>query len=94
MKLKIHLNELNQFMSSQMQGQMNNYKAKADHDMKVADTHVGIDDWEKSEISKLPKISSGEMAEPDPKEIRRVKLEAAGNHIKIADEELKYISGK
>jgi len=86
--------ELNQYMSMQVQEQMNNYKAKADHDKEVSDKHNAIDEWEKAEISKLPRISSGEMAEADPKEVKRVKLEAADKHIKIADEELKYISGK
>jgi hypothetical protein len=60
----------------------------------VEDKHTGIDDWERSEIVKLPQISSGEMSAPDPKEVKRVKLEAADKHIKIADEELKYISGR
>ena len=86
--------ELNQFMSTQVQEQMNNYKTKEDHDKAVEDKHNGINEWENVEISKLPKISSGEMAEPDPKEVKRVKLEAADKHIKIADEELRYISGK
>jgi hypothetical protein len=86
--------ELNQFMSGQVQELMNNYKIKADHDKQVEDKHTGIDDWEKSEIAKLPQISSGEMSAPDPKEVKRVKLEAAGKHIKIADDELKYIAGK
>jgi hypothetical protein len=86
--------ELNQFMSAQVQEQMNNYKAKADHDKEVEDKHNGINEWENTEIAKLPRISSGEMAEPDPKEVKRVKLDAADKHIKIADEELTYISGK
>jgi hypothetical protein len=86
--------ELNQFMSKQIQEQMNNYKAKADHDKVLADKYAVIDNWEKTEIAKLPRISSGEMAEPDPKEIKKVKVEAADKRIKIADEELKYISGK
>jgi len=86
--------ELNQFMSTQVQEQMNNYKTKAGHEKEVEDKHNGINEWENAEISKLPKISSGEMAEPDPKEVKRVKLEAADKHIKIADEELRYISRK
>jgi hypothetical protein len=86
--------ELNQFMSAQIQEQMSTYKAKADHDKVLADKYAVIDNWEKTEIAKLPRISSGEMAEPDPKEVKRVKLEAADKRIKIADEELKYISGK
>jgi hypothetical protein len=86
--------ELNQFTSAQVQELMNNYKIKADHDKQVEDKHTWIDDWERSEIAKLPQISTGEMSEPDPKEVKRVKLEAADKHIKVADEELKYISGK
>ena len=86
--------ELNQFMSAQIQEQMSNYKAKADHDKVLADKYAVIDNWGKTEIAKLPRISSGELAEPDPKEVKRVKLAAADRRIKIADEELKYISGK
>lgn len=86
--------ELTQYMSTNVQEQMNNYKTMADHDKEVADKHTGIDEWEKAEIAKLPRITSGEMSEPDPKEVKRVNLEAANKHIKISDEELKYISGK
>jgi hypothetical protein len=87
-------NELNQFASGQLQEQMSNYKAKTDHDKEVTDKHTGITDWEKTEIAKLPRISSVEMGEPDLKEVKKVNLEAADKHIKIADDELKYISWK
>ena len=86
--------ELNQFMSAQIQEQMSNSKVKSDHDKVLADKYAEIDNWENTEIAKLPRISSGEMAEPDPKEVKKVKIEAADKRIKVADEELKYISGK
>jgi hypothetical protein len=86
--------ELNQFISTQIQDQMSNYKTKEKQDKEAADKHIAIDEWMKTEISKLPRISSGEMAEPDPKEIKRVKLEAAEKHIKLADEELKNLTVK
>src|ERR1035437_7685718 len=57
--------ELTQYMSTNVQEQMNNYKTKADHDKEVTDKHTGIDEWEKAEIAKLPRITSGEMSEPD-----------------------------
>lgn len=36
--------ELTQYMSTNVQEQMNNYKTKADHDKEVADKHTGIDE--------------------------------------------------
>jgi hypothetical protein len=85
-------NELNQFMSKKVQDDMANYKAMSDSELAVKETHNQVDEWKNAEIKKLPQYSSGEMSAPDPKEVKRVNLEAAEKHIKLADIELKKIA--
>ena len=53
-----------------------------------------IDTWESDEISKLPRISSGEMDAPDPAKVKQVKLKAADKHIALADKRLRQIQSR
>jgi hypothetical protein len=53
--------------------------------------HTDISDWEKTEIEKLPQISSGEMSAPDPAQVKVVQLKAADRHIAFANRRLEVI---
>ena len=53
--------------------------------------HADISDWEKTEIAKLPQISSGEMSAPDPAQVKVVRLKAADRHIAHANRRLEVI---
>jgi hypothetical protein len=53
--------------------------------------HADIADWEKTEIAKLPQISSGEMSAPDPTQVKVVQLKAADRHIALANRRLEVI---
>jgi hypothetical protein len=53
--------------------------------------HTDISDWEKTEIEKLPQISSGEMSAPDPAQVKVVQLKAADRHIALANRRLEVI---
>ena len=53
--------------------------------------HSDISDWEKTEIDKLPQISSGEMSAPDPAKVKEVRLKAADRHIAHANKRLEAI---
>jgi hypothetical protein len=56
-----------------------------------AKAHDEIGEWEKLEIEKLPRISSGEMSAPDPAKVKAVQLKAADRHIACADKRLGQI---
>ena len=57
-------------------------------------SHSEIDTWETAEISKLPRISSGEMDAPDPAKVKEVKLKAADKHIALANKRLVQIQSR
>lgn len=63
-------------------------KAMIDEQSADERAHDAISEWEKTEIAKLPQISSGEMSAPDPVQVRKVKLQAADRHIGLADKRL------
>jgi len=50
-----------------------------------------LDSLESAEISKLPRISSGEMSAPDPAKVKTVKLKFADKHIAAANKRLEQI---
>jgi hypothetical protein len=56
--------------------------------------HQEIDTWERTEIAKLPRISSGEMDAPDPARVTTVKLAASDKHIALADKHLAVIRSR
>ncbi|MBA4311768.1 MAG: hypothetical protein C0417_03965 [Chlorobiaceae bacterium] len=53
--------------------------------------HADIAKWETEEITKLPRISSGEMSAPDPAKVKMVRLKSADKHITQADKRLEQI---
>jgi hypothetical protein len=56
--------------------------------------HRDIDAWERSEIAKLPRISSGEMDAPDPARVTMVRMAASDKHIALADKRLAVIRSR
>ncbi len=66
-------------------------QAQVKHDQELEQKHKEVDEWEETEIKKLPAMpSTGEGdSGPDPKAVYAVKLDAAKKHIAVVDKELK-----
>jgi hypothetical protein len=83
--------DLTQATSNDIQKMGNNYQAEVEHQKILDQKHSEIEVWEKTEISKLPDLSTGEMSYKDSKLVKVIRLKAADKHIAIMDEEFKTV---
>jgi hypothetical protein len=83
--------DLNQAYSNDIQKAGTNYQADIENQKILDKKHNEIEEWEKTEISKLPDISTGEMSYKDPKLVKSIRIKAANKHIEVMDEELKKV---
>lgn len=48
--------------------------------------HNDIEEWERTEESKLPQVSGGEMSAPEPKALKALRIKSADKHIAVEND--------